>query len=75
MVAELLFTAEVGVVSSEEDSLTVLGADQINDVTGAVAVPRRPAARFRSAFPGFAKPFYQQLGVPCVSIFLAFPLL
>lgn len=56
-----------------EGSASDLGAEQNNDGRGPVAAPERAAARcallFRSAFLGFVNPFYQQLGVPYVSIF------
>lgn len=35
-------------------------------------IPLLAAVLFRSAFQGFAKPFYQQLEVPRVSVFLTF---
>lgn len=62
----------------EVDSLSDLGADQNNDVD-LVAASEHPTAYcavlFRSAFQGFAKPFNEQLTVPCVSSFLIFPVL
>lgn len=70
MVAELLFVAEVRVVSREEEySVSVLGADHKNDVMDPMADLKHPAAHcsVQTSFPG--------LQVLCVSISLTFPLL